>query len=167
MSAYTVRDRGTSYERDMVNPDSNELFSNTVVSRYDLCDAIIDGVLPKPIYKSGYVYLDKTADYLEEKLSKLDYNSRDYKELAPMLKEIKEKLHEAPTVKDVFKKNIKPDGKYIYFCLLNTEDGKNDIETIMQETQLWIKEMGLKKENKINYILMSSTILLFQLLLIY
>ena len=147
MSAYTVRDRGTSYERDMVNPDNNELFSNSVVSRYDLCDAIIDGVLPKPIYKSGYVYLDKTADYLEERLSKLDHNSKDYKELAPMLKDIKRRLHEAPTVKDIFKKNIKLDGKYIYFCPPNTEDGKNDIETIMQETQLWIKEMGLKNED--------------------
>ena len=147
MSAYTVRDRGTSYERDMVNPDNNELFSNSVVSRYDLCDAIIDGVLPKPIYKSGYVYLDKTADYLEERLSKLDHNSKDYKELAPMLKDIKKRLHEAPTVKDIFKKNIKLDGKYIYFCPPNTEDEKNDIETIMQETQLWIKEMGLKNED--------------------
>ena len=147
MSAYTVRDRGTSYERDMVNPDNNELFSNSVVSRYDLCDAIIDGVLPKPIYKSGYVYLDKTADYLEERLSKLDHNSKDYKELAPMLKDIKRRLHEAPTVKDIFKKNIKLDGKYIYFCPPNTEDEKNDIETIMQETQLWIKEMGLKNED--------------------
>ena len=147
MSAYTVRDRGTSYERDMVNPDSNELFSNSVVSRYDICDAIIDGVLPKPIYKSGYVYLDKTVDYLEERLSKLDHNSKDYKELAPMLKDIKRRLHEAPTVKDIFKKNIKPDGKYIYFCPPNAEDGKNDIETIMQETQQWIKEMGLKSED--------------------
>lgn len=147
MSAYTVRDRGTSYERDMVNPDSNELFSNSVVSRYDLCDAIIDGVLPKPIYKSGYVYLDKTVDYLEERLSKLDHNSKDYKELSPMLKDIKRRLHEAPTIKDIFKKNIKPDGKYIYFCPPNAEDGKNDIETIMQETQQWIKEMGLKSED--------------------
>ena len=147
MSAYTVRDRGTLYERDMVNPDNNELFSNSVVSRYDLCDAIIDGVLPKPIYKSGYVYLDKTADYLEERLSKLDHNSKDYKELVPMLKDIKRRLHEAPTVKDIFKKNIKLDGKYIYFCPPNTEDGKNDIETIIQETQLWIKEMGLKNED--------------------
>ena len=147
MSAYTVRDRGTLYERDMVNPDNNELFSNSVVSRYDLCDAIIDGVLPKPIYKSGYVYLDKTADYLEERLSKLDHNSKDYKELVPMLKDIKRRLHEAPTVKDIFKKNIKLDGKYIYFCPPNAEDGKNDIETIMQETQLWIKEMGLKNED--------------------
>ena len=147
MSAYTVRDRGTLYERDMVNPDNNELFSNSVVSRYDLCDAIIDGVLPKPIYKSGYVYLNKTADYLEERLSKLDHNSKDYKELVPMLKDIKRRLHEAPTVKDIFKKNIKLDGKYIYFCPPNTEDEKNDIETIMQETQLWIKEMGLKNED--------------------
>lgn len=66
MTAYTVRDRGTSYERDMANPDTDELFSNKIVSRYDLCDAMIDGVLPKPIYRSAYI---KLLD-LEEELEK-------------------------------------------------------------------------------------------------
>lgn len=42
MTAYTVRDRGTSYERDMANPETDELFSGKVESRYDLCDAMID-----------------------------------------------------------------------------------------------------------------------------
>ena len=58
MTAYTVRDRGTAYERDMVNPETDELFSNKVVSNYDLCDAMIEEVLPKPNYKSGYVFLE-------------------------------------------------------------------------------------------------------------
>ena len=57
MTAYTVRDRGTSYERDITNPGTDELFSNKVVSNYDLCDAMRDEVLPKPNYKSGYVFL--------------------------------------------------------------------------------------------------------------
>ena len=52
MSAYSVRDRGTSYERDMTNPETEEIFSNTVVDRYDLYDAIIDGVLPLPVAKT-------------------------------------------------------------------------------------------------------------------
>ena len=68
MTAYTVRDRGTSYERDMANPDTDELFSNKVVSRYDLCDAMIGGVIPKPIYKSAYVNLIGTERILEEKV---------------------------------------------------------------------------------------------------
>ena len=68
MTAYTVRDRGTSYERDMANPDGNELFSNKIVSRYDLCDAMIDGVIPKPIYKSAYINLLGVESKLEEKV---------------------------------------------------------------------------------------------------
>ena len=32
MTAYTVRDRRTSYERDITNPDTNEIFSNSVVN---------------------------------------------------------------------------------------------------------------------------------------
>ena len=54
MTAYTVRDRGTIYERDMANPETNEIFSNKIVSRYDLCDAILDGVLPEPIYRTAH-----------------------------------------------------------------------------------------------------------------
>ena len=146
MTAYTVRDRGTSYERDMVNPETNELFSGSVVSNYNLCDAMIDGVLPKPVYKSGYVYLEKTADALEQKLEKLDHNSKDYKELSPLLKDIKKRLHGAKSVKDIFKTNIKPDGKYIYFCPLGAEDGKNDIDSIMLEAKKWVSEMGLSEE---------------------
>ena len=146
MTAYTVRDRGTLYERDMVNSEKNELFSDSVVSNYDLCDAMIDGVLPKPVYKSGYVYLDKTADALEQRLEKLDHNSKDYKELSPLLKDIKKRIHEAHSIKDIFKINIKPNGKYIYFCPLGVEDGKNDIKTIMEETKNWVKEMGLTEE---------------------
>ena len=57
MTAYTVRDRGTPFERDMANSTINELFSNKIVSRYDLCDAMIDGVLPKPIYRSARIKL--------------------------------------------------------------------------------------------------------------
>ena len=48
MTAYSVRDRGTVYERDMTNPETEEIFSDTVESVYDLYDA--DGEL----YVEGY-----------------------------------------------------------------------------------------------------------------
>lgn len=105
MTAYTVRDRGTSYERDMADPDGNELFSNKVVSRYDLCDAMIDGVLPKPIYKSAYVKLIGTAQNLEEKVQKLDASSREYQEYMSILNDVKKRIQEAPSIGDVVKKN--------------------------------------------------------------
>ena len=143
MSAYTVRDRGTTYEFDVVNPDSNGVFAGSVVNRYDLCDAMIDGILPKPIYKSGYVYLEKTAISLEEKLDKLYHSSSEYKELELKLRRIRKMLHNAPSVSDIFKQNIQKNGKYIYFCPTNSEEGKNDIKTIKAETYKLVKEMGL------------------------
>ena len=147
MTAYTVRDRGTSYERDMTNPETDELFSNKVVSNYDLCDAMIDEVLPKPNYKSGYVFLEKTCEYLETKINSLNPNSKDYQELAPLLKDLKKRVHEAPDLSDIFKTNIKPNGKYIYFCPLNSEQGVNDMNSIISETRKWIHEMGLTEDD--------------------
>ncbi len=147
MTAYTVRDRGTSYERDMVNPENDELFSNKVVSNYDLCDAMIEEVLPKPNYKSGYVFLEETCEYLENKINSLNSNSKDYKELAPLLKDLKKRAHEAPGLSDIFKTNIKPDDKYIYFCPLNPENGVNDMDSIMSEARNWIHEMGLTEDD--------------------
>ena len=147
MTAYTVRDRGTSYERDMVDPENDELFSNKVVSNYNLCDAMIEEVLPKPNYKSGYVFLEGTCEYLEDKINSLNSNSKDYKELAPLLKDLKKRAHEAPGLSDIFKTNIKPYGKYIYFCPLNPENGINDMDSIMSEARNWIHEMGLTEDD--------------------
>ena len=146
MSAYTVRDRGSVYERDMIA--ENELFSNSVVSRYDLCDAMIDGVLPKPIYKSAYIYLQKTYDLLEKRV----LNNTNDKDLLALMKDAKKRMHDAYGVSDVFKENIKPNGKYIYFCPIEVEDGKNDIKSIVNETKKWLKEMGLEKKDYEIYI---------------
>lgn len=151
MTAYTVRDRETIYERDMTNPETNEIFSNKIVSRYDICDAMIDGVLPKPIYKSAYVKLEDTAIKLEERLEKLNHSSKEYIECKKILHDIRKKIHEAPGISDVIKKNIKTNGKYIYFCPPINENGVNDIETIMEEAKKWFLEIGLKEEEIIFY----------------
>ena len=147
MTAYTVRDRGTSYERDMVNPEGEEIFSNKVASNYDLCDAMIDAVLPKPIYKSAYIHLENTLEELEKKLEKENHNSKNYKELSKVLNDIRNQVHMAPSMKDVFQGNIKKDGKYYYFCPLNSEENVNDIGTIMEEVKEWCQEMGLTEDD--------------------
>ena len=151
MTAYTVRDRGTSYERDMANSDTNELFSNKIVSRYDLCDAILDGVLPKPIYKSAYVNLLQIANRLELKINKMNIRNKEYYDLLHKLFEIKKEIHEAPTISDVVKRNLKPNGKYIYFCPSYSENGVNDIDSIMEEVKSWLFEIGLNEDNYVFY----------------
>lgn len=140
MTAYTVRDRGTSYERDMANPDTDELFSRKIESRYDLCDAMIDGVLPKPIYKSAYTNLIGLESKLEERVQKLNASTREYQEYMAILLDVKKRIHEAPSIPNILRKNIKPNGKYIYFCPPCSEEGTNDIETIKKQAIEWFKQ---------------------------
>ena len=141
MTAYTVRDRGTSYERDMALDDGDELFSDNIVSRYDLCDAMIDGVLPKPIYKSSYIKLIDMTRKLEERVKKLEASGRECSEYNKILNDVKKRIHEAPSLGETVKQNIKKNGKYIYFCPPAGEEGTNDIETIKKEAMSWFKEI--------------------------
>ena len=140
MTAYTVRDRGTSYERDMALEESDELFSGNIVSRYDLCDAMIDGILPKPIYKSTHINLLEMENDLEERVNKLNTDSKEYKEYIEILKDVKRRINEAPSIPSILKKNVKPNGKYIYFCPPISQEGANDIETIKKQAYEWFKQ---------------------------
>ena len=132
-TAYTVVSRGTSYERDMALSGGNEIFSDSIVNRYDLCDAIIDGVLPKPIYKSAYIHLSSELSDIERNLESSHLTTKEYQEYQLVLDDLKRKIHEAPTIADVLKKNLKSDGKYYYFCPVKAEEGINDIETIKKQ----------------------------------
>lgn len=144
MTAYTVRDRGTIYERDMANPDTDELFSNKIVSKYDLCDAMVDKVLPKPIYKCAYIGLEKMLNEFEDKVKESS------KEINELLESARKKVHEAPSIKDLVIKSIKKNGKYIYFCPPYSEKGANDIESIKKEALEWFKSI-LPEEDIVFY----------------
>ena len=159
LSAYTVRDRGTIYERDMTNPETEELFSGKVVSNYDLCDAMIDGVLPKPVYKSAYTKLLSLTNELEDILSKEKLTKKEYEEIKRLLEDTKRQITKAPGIPEMVRKNVKKTGKYIYFCPSLSEENKNDIDTIMEEVKEWFKDYDVifykttskdKKEGKKN-----------------
>ena len=141
MTAYTIRDRGTPYERDMAEDDGDELFSDTIVSRYDLADAIIDALLPKPNYKTAVHVAENFDISLEELLNKATITPKNYKELSNLLHDVKKRVLEASSNKDLMKKYIKPNGKYFYFCPVNAEDGRNDIDTIMEEARKIFSEI--------------------------
>ena len=132
-TAYTVVNRGTSYERDMALAGGDEIFSDSIVSRYDLCDAILDGVLPKPIYKSAYVNFNSDLEKIQRNLDSISLTLGEYRKYQLILDDLKRKIHEAPTVADLLKKNLKPNGKYYYFCPVKSEEGINDIETIKKQ----------------------------------
>ena len=147
MTAYTVRDRNTSYERDMANPETDELFSNKIVSRYDLCDAIIDGILPQNItYKTSVVGLEEILKKLEDKTSSLGLEEDNKKELEAARK----RISEAPSIAKIIKETVKANSKLIYFCPPYSEKGVNDIETIKKEAMEWFKQITVE-ENIVFY----------------
>ena len=138
MTAYTIRDRNTSYERDMANPETDELFSNKIISRYDLCDAIIDGILPQNItYKTSVIGLEEILKKLENKTSSLGLEEENKKELEAA----KKRIAEAPSIAKIIKETIHSNSKLIYFCPPFSEKGVNDIETIKKEAMEWFKQI--------------------------
>ncbi len=139
LTAYTVRDRGSQYERDLTNSLNDELFADKVVSRYDLCDAMIDGVLPKPIYKSIYIGFGGVEKELEDKIYNGHYSHSDLVKYEKILHDCKSRITDAKGVKDLIIDNIKKDGKYIYFCPPYRVEGINDVESIMKEAKNWFK----------------------------
>ena len=147
MTAYTVRDRNTSYERDMANPETDELFSNKIVSRYDLCDAIIDGILPQNItYKTSVIGLEEILKKLENKTKSLGLEEENKKELEVARK----RIAEAPSISKIIKETVKENSKLIYFCPPFSEKGVNDIETIKKEAMEWFKQIT-DEENIVFY----------------
>ena len=147
MTAYTIRDRNTSYERDMANPETDELFSNKIISRYDLCDAIIDGILPQNItYKTSVIGLEEILKKLEDKTSSLGLEEENKKELEIARK----RITEAPNISKIIKETIHSNSKLIYFCPPFSEKDVNDIETIKKEALEWFKQITAE-ENIVFY----------------
>ena len=146
-TAYTVVNRGTSYERDMVLDGGEEIFSNSVVNRYDICDAMIDGVLPLVIYKGACINLESNLEDVLKNLDSASLTLGEYRKYQLLLEDLKRRIHEAPTVADLLKKNLKPNGKYYYFCPTHSQKKVNDIETIKAQILGYLK--GKYKEEDI------------------
>lgn len=135
ISAYTVRDRGSNYERDMANPEGGELFSGKVVNYYDKCDAIIDGVLPSPIYRGSSIGLKGFEEGLSDRISRGKVTPKEYDAYKVILTNVRRRLDKAPGAKDLTRMHLKRNSKCIYFC----PPGAN-LEEIMTEVRSWFPD---------------------------
>lgn len=147
MSAYSVRDRGTQFERDMAEDNGNELFSDKIVSRYDLVDAILDGVLPVPIYKSAYIDLLDLVETLESKATKKYKGTPRLTEYLKVLSDARRKIIDNINTKELLLKNIEKNGKYIYFCPAMSVSNENDIHTIMNDMRDFLLSSGYSEDD--------------------
>ena len=150
MSAYTVRDRKTAQERDIALSGGDEIFSDKIVSTYSIVDAMSDLVLPKPIYRCIYTKFEEDEKQIEERLARRKQDTSEYKMLSELLANVKKQIHTAPGIKDILAKNIKPNGKYIYFCPPVTKENQANIEDIKKQAVEWFKEIT-DEENIVFY----------------
>lgn len=151
ISAYTVRDRGTIYERDMVQSGGDEIFSDKVVSRYALVDAMLDNVLPKPIYRSTHVNMESLIGKVEKMVNKNNLSEKEYSSIVKKLTDAKKLVQGKNEAKELFLKNIKSNGKYLYFCPPLAKEGFNDIDSIIKEVKNWLIEAGYDRDDFILY----------------
>lgn len=149
-SAYSIRNRKTPYERDMAEPNGNEIFSDKIYSIYTLVDAILDGNLPLPRYKTAIIVLDEFLNSIERKL-KLKPHTEEYNHYIETLNNIRKKISSLSNMDDLIKKNINIGDKFIYFCPPSSDNEETNIDTIMADTYNKLISLGYKKEDIIFY----------------
>ena len=146
MSAYTIRDKGTAYAMDIAPTiikqmtdeavDEDEelpIFANSIVYKYDLADALIDGVLKEPKYIASDIKLYAYLKDLEDKVINGNSTAKEKETYLKELDSIKANLILSDETKQILTKNIKPNSKCIYFVPTGKTDGKRNIENAKNE----------------------------------
>lgn len=152
MSAYSIRDRGTPYERDMAEPGGNELFSDKICSTYKLPEAILDGRLSLFRYKTVLVLLDEFINDIERKVKrKYKENTPLYGELIKKLNYFRSRLNLQDEMDELIKKNIHIGDKMIYFCPLGKDSDEINIDNIMSEMMEKLTSLGYDKDDIVFY----------------
>jgi len=132
MSATSIRGLGTSKEEDV----SETFFKGNVASTYTLADAIVDGVLPAPEYHTNLLYLiDSEFPEIEEKLKYGTWSNEEKNAYLSDLNRMRQQLASSDEAKDMIKRHVKKDGKYLYFAKKGT-----NIEELQQEFLLSLPE---------------------------
>ena len=147
MTAYSIRERGTAYERDLAEEGGDELFSDKIVSTFDLVDAMLQGILPVPNYKSAHIGLLELATKIENMAAKKITGNSQFDDFLKKLRDVKRLISSDDKALELLKDNVKPDGKYIYFCPVVFKNGVNDIQTIMNQTKNYFLSLGYKEED--------------------
>ena len=148
MSAYTVRDKGTRYAMDVApsiikkmtdeSIDEDEelpIFADSVVHRYDLSDALLDGTLKEPKYIFSKIKLYGYAQVLAERLNSGNISAEEKAKYLKELDNIMANLIVSDEVQQLLKENIKPNSKCIYFVPIGRTDGVRNIENAKIELQ--------------------------------
>lgn len=151
MTAYTVRRRGTEYERDMALEGGDQLFSDNIVHHYDIFEAMLDGVLPIPRYRTAQINFQNLIEELEGDLEILsdDPVKKDFEKI---VRDAKRQVMENPNAKKLIQTYLKPNGKYIFFLPKGSYENETVFERAKNEAIKHIMEIsGITEDNVVFY----------------
>lgn len=112
-------------------------FDNNVASRLNLSNAILNEILPAPIYINLCGHLEEDIDRIKRKLASLG-NLVELDSIRKMIDELDELYTKENNVNELLKSNgVKNGEKYIIFC-----SNKEDLKRKMKEAQYWFNNIG-------------------------
>lgn len=119
-------------QRDM----AEELFEGKIASEMSLGEAIAKGILAAPRYViSLYRYEDEWKKYQTRVLAMKRPQQREAAQRR--LEQLRRALEQAEGLTGIFKKYLRPDGKYIVFC-----SGVAHLEEMQSHAQEWFASLG-------------------------
>ncbi len=141
MSAYTIRDKGTAFAMDVAptiigkmtdesidEAEEPPIFADSIVHRYDLADALIDGVLKQPKYIFSQIKLHAYAATLKDKVENSNCTKEEKEKYTKELNSIMSNLIMADDTKKLLRESVKPSSKCIYFVPIGMTNGVRNIE---------------------------------------
>lgn len=141
MSAYTIRDKGTAFAMDVAptiigkmtdesidEAEEPPIFADSIVHRYDLADALIDGVLKQPKYIFSQIKLYAYAATLKDKVENSNCTKEEKEKYTKELSSILSNLIMVDDTKKLLRESVKPNSKCIYFVPIGMTNGVRNIE---------------------------------------
>ena len=127
---------GTRYLDNYMNV-AETFFDNNVASKLTLPQAILDEILPAPLYINVMSSLLYDLDGIQKKIKRIGYKP----ELSPLVEEtekIKKTLNDEYDINKILKENnVRPGEKYVVFC-----SSIDELKTKRKEVSSWFKDIG-------------------------
>ena len=119
--------------RDM----AEELFHGNVASEISLEEAMVEGILPMPIYINAVYSFKDDIEHMQEKINK-EKRETEKLQAQQYLDDAKKVLEKADGLPEIFQKHMKnKSGKYIVFCR-----NKQHMEKMMEESKTWFQNVN-------------------------
>lgn len=119
-----------------------EIFNGNMVSDISLCEAIVRGILPMPIYVTAMYDFNETIENLNNKISAFECSRIERAKLDKKIEVLDSISKSSSLVKGAFNKHIKNNRNFVVFCR-DIEHLKSAKETVSQWFSVYMNDNNI------------------------